>query len=58
MALPMPFDNPSTYPGHVGIDFAQPKGRQLELVAKGVLLKYLLVTLVAGVFGLNTTTEQ
>lgn len=35
MALPMPFDNPSTYPGHVGIDFAQPKGTIVRASGKG-----------------------
>ncbi len=35
MSLPMPFDNPSTYPGHVGIDFAQPKGTIVRASGKG-----------------------
>lgn len=39
MSLPMPFDNPSTYPGHVGIDFPQPKGTIVRASGKGRVTK-------------------
>ena len=33
--LPMPFDNPTTYPGHSGIDFPQPSGTPILASGRG-----------------------
>lgn len=35
--LPIPFDNPYTYPGHSGIDFPQPRGTIFRASAPGVV---------------------
>ncbi|HWU30183.1 MAG TPA: peptidoglycan DD-metalloendopeptidase family protein [Microbacterium sp.] len=33
--LPMPFGNPSTYAGHSGVDFAQPRGKAIKALGRG-----------------------
>jgi murein DD-endopeptidase MepM/ murein hydrolase activator NlpD len=35
--MPMPFSNPSTYPGHGGIDFAKPSGTPIPSILDGVV---------------------
>lgn len=35
--LPIPFNNPATYPGHSGIDFAQPRGTIFRASGSGVV---------------------
>lgn len=35
--LPIPFDNPATYPGHSGVDFAQPRGTPFCASGPGVI---------------------
>lgn len=35
--MPMPFDNPSTYPGHSGIDFGEPMYTPIRSIADGTI---------------------
>ncbi|UGS26586.1 M23 family metallopeptidase [Microbacterium resistens] len=35
--LPIPFDNPSTYPGHAGVDFGQSRGTLIPASGPGVV---------------------
>lgn len=35
MSLPMPFDDPDTYPGHSGVDFGQPMGTPFRASGPG-----------------------
>lgn len=35
--LPIPFDNPATYPGHSGVDFGQPRGTVFRASGPGVV---------------------
>ncbi|NLP82580.1 M23 family metallopeptidase [Microbacterium sp. CFH 90308] len=35
--MPMPFSNPSTYPGHTGIDFGKARGVQVPAITPGVI---------------------
>lgn len=37
MKLPIPFDNPTTYPGHSGVDFGQPRGTVFRASGPGVV---------------------
>lgn len=37
--LPMPFPNPSTYPGHSGVDFAQPAGTPILASGPGRIVR-------------------
>lgn len=37
MTYPMPFNNPYTYAGHGGIDYAQPQGTPIRAVADGTI---------------------
>lgn len=35
--LPIPFDNPATYPGHSGVDYGQPRGTIFRASAAGTV---------------------
>ena len=37
--LPMPFGNPSTYPGHSGVDFGQSRGKAIPALGPGKVLR-------------------
>lgn len=37
MKLPIPFDNPDTYPGHSGVDFGQSRGTPFRASGPGVV---------------------
>ncbi|MDL9978854.1 M23 family metallopeptidase [Microbacterium sp. ASV49] len=37
MKLPIPFDDPATYPGHSGVDFAQPRGTRFRASGDGAV---------------------
>lgn len=37
--LPMPFNNPRTYPNHSGVDFPQPRGTPIRASGPGVVLR-------------------
>lgn len=37
MKLPMPFDSPSTYPGHSGVDFGEREGTPIKASGYGVV---------------------
>lgn len=39
MRLPMPFDNPRTYPGHSGVDFPQNRGTPIRASGPGRVLR-------------------